>query len=76
MLYEWSSGANCKDVDTKVFFGFTKAEEQAAKRICADCPVKAICLETAFVNRETQGIWGGTTENERDKIRRQRRKSA
>lgn len=39
-----------------------------AKAICADCPVRMDCLWSAIANNE-QGIWGGTTEEERRDIR-------
>lgn len=44
---------------------------QRLKRICAECPVKEQCLEYALdlPERETMGVWGGTSERERRKIR-------
>ena len=42
-----------------------------AKSICRTCPHKAECAEWGIV-KERFGIWGGTTENERRVIRRQR----
>jgi WhiB family redox-sensing transcriptional regulator len=38
--------------------------------------VRHACLEHALANRERVGVWGGTTERERRRIVRQRRKSA
>lgn len=43
--------------------------EAAAKRICAGCPVQTNCLEWA-VKHEESGIWGGTTERERERLTR------
>jgi hypothetical protein len=37
-----------------------------AKLICADCPVKIMCLDYA-VSAQMHGVWGGTTEFERKK---------
>lgn len=37
-----------------------------AKAICADCPVKRLCLDYA-VSAQMYGVWGGTTEFERKK---------
>jgi hypothetical protein len=45
--------------------------EKEAKSICAECPYKARCLEYAIKNHEF-GIWGGTTERQRNSIRRSR----
>jgi WhiB family redox-sensing transcriptional regulator len=47
-----------------------------ARRICADCPVKDLCLEYALVNRIDHGVWGGCSERERRRLLRQRRISA
>lgn len=58
-----------------------RVDEVEAQRAlyCSDCPVRIKCLEHALENRE-QGVWGGTTEDEREQIRRSRenkkRKSA
>lgn len=43
--------------------------EAEAKQVCSTCPYRLDCLMTALANNE-MGIWGGTTENERSKIRR------
>ncbi len=40
------------------------------------CAVRQMCLEHALVHREHEGIWGGTTERERRRLIRQRRRSA
>ena len=50
------------------------AEE--AKSICAICPVRLSCLEHALSSRERDGVWGGTTEKERRRIIRHRRRTA
>jgi len=41
------------------------AREAKAKAICAECPVRAECLDYALDIREPHGIWGGLTEAER-----------
>ncbi len=41
--------------------------------MCAGCVVKVDCLEYALENGEKFGIWGGASERERRRIRRQRR---
>ena len=46
--------------------------ETAARVICGICVVRAECLEYAISHRE-QGLWGGTNDEERTIIKRQRR---
>lgn len=41
----------------------------AAKKICDGCPLKMACLEYALNNIEI-GVWGGTTEEQRNLMRR------
>lgn len=42
-----------------------------AMNICAECPVRVECLENALAKNETFGIWGGKTEQQRDKLTKQ-----
>ncbi len=70
----WMADAACAGTNTELFFpGFHDlATSNAAKRVCAGCPVRAECLDHAIVNGETRGIWGGTSERERRVIRRRK----
>ncbi|MGW4341105.1 WhiB family transcriptional regulator [Rhodococcus koreensis] len=77
--WDWQLAAACRDADPTVFFyldnerGEPRANRvRAAKRICRRCPVRARCLNYALDARETHGIWGGYTEDERRKLRRLR----
>lgn len=45
------------------------AEVRAAKAICAGCSVRVDCLDSALLNAERSGIWGGLTEIERRGLR-------
>lgn len=47
----------------------------AARQICAECPVKADCLEYVLESRIDHGVWGGS-ERERRRILRRRRLEA
>ena len=40
--------------------------------MCRGCIVRSQCLEYALVHSEKFGIWGGMSERERRRIRRQR----
>lgn len=64
----------CAEVDSELFFPERepgKATFQQAKSICSKCIHKTECLEWAITNFEW-GIWGGTTEKQRQKMRRKR----
>lgn len=48
------------------------ASTEEAKAVCAGCAVREQCLEFALTNGEKFGIWGGLSERERRRIRRER----
>ncbi len=68
----WQDLANCRGADPDLFFPERGASTRAAKAICGECQVRADCLEFAIVSSEKFGIWGGLSERERRKIRRER----
>lgn len=74
----WARKAACSGADPDLFFprlgNDAKAQARAAKEICAGCPVRVECLEYALVTPQKHGVWGGTTEKERIRIRRARRR--
>jgi WhiB family redox-sensing transcriptional regulator len=72
----WRQRAACRGLDPEIFYPAAEEDSDAAKAVCATCPVREACLEYALAAREHEGIWGGTTPRERRRIIRQRRKSA
>ena len=46
-----------------------------AKDICDVCPVKKECLQFALDTDEGEGIWGGTSERQRRRMRSERKKN-
>jgi hypothetical protein len=48
-----------------VFYPERGETAEPARQVCAQCPVRQPCLDYAFSNRITHGIWGGLTERER-----------
>ena len=68
----WQDYANCLGVDPDLFFPERGASTREAKEVCRGCIVRSLCLEYALVNGEKFGIWGGMSERERRRIRRQR----
>lgn len=46
-------------------------ELRLALRVCAECPVKDLCLKDALAQGPScEGIWGGTTQSKRRKMLR------
>lgn len=43
---------------------------QVAKNLCAECPIRAQCLNVAMLTKEGYGIWGGLTPKERGYVGR------
>jgi WhiB family redox-sensing transcriptional regulator len=74
---DWRSLGACLTADPDLFFPISATSASAdqvggAKAICGGCPVRADCLRFALAQRDMQGIWGGTTDDERKKLRRAR----
>lgn len=72
----WRQHGACNGLDPSIFFPDSEESSDEAKSICAECMVRLSCLEHALTLREKDGVWGGTTEKERRRIIRQRRRSA
>jgi len=68
----WQNYANCLGVDPDLFFPERGASTREAKEVCRGCVVQDECLEFALRNGEKFGIWGGKSERERRRVRRQR----
>lgn len=81
---ELPRGGNCTGKDPSLWFpladrsvpglfaeNYRRAIENTrqAKEICSECSIKFDCLSYALYH-EIFGIWGGTTEREREKLRK------
>jgi len=66
----WQSDALCAQTDPEAFFPEKGGSTREAKRICDGCEVRGECLDYALANDERFGIWGGLSERERRKLRR------
>ncbi len=57
----WWTTAACREVPNAgdLFFSEELQDIAAAKRVCADCPAIAPCLEGAITRGEPWGVWGG-----------------
>ncbi|HEX5630097.1 MAG TPA: WhiB family transcriptional regulator [Acidimicrobiia bacterium] len=72
----WQDGANCRGGNADLFFPERGASTRSAKAICRECSVRAECLEFAISTGEKFGIWGGMSERERRRVRRERQVAA
>ena len=70
--WDWQMRGACRSYDSSIFFhpegerGPSKAaRDQAAKAICAGCPVMTQCASHALETREPYGVWGGLSEDDR-----------
>lgn len=73
--WQWQEHAECQNLGTDRFFhpAGERGEErsvrdEAAKEVCAQCPVRTECLRHALRVREPYGVWGGLTEEERREL--------
>ena len=69
----WMAKGRCAKVPPEIFFPSDGVGVEVAKNICAKCQVTEPCLEYALEKRINHGVWGGTSERQRRRIRRQRR---
>ena len=69
----WMVQGRCRELPPEVFFPSDGVGVEVARRYCAECPVKAPCLEYALENHIEHGVWGGCSERERRRIARSRR---
>lgn len=67
---DWQDRALCAQTDPEAFFPEKGGSTREAKRICAGCEVRAECLEYALAFDERFGIWGGLSERERRRLKR------
>ena len=68
----WQERALCAQTDPEAFFPEKGGSTREAKRVCLSCDVRQECLEYALAHDERFGIWGGLSERERRRLRRQR----
>lgn len=69
----WQAEALCAQTDPEAFFPEKGGSTRDAKRVCGACAVREECLQYALENDERFGIWGGLSERERRRVRREGR---
>jgi WhiB family redox-sensing transcriptional regulator len=65
----WMERGACRDRPDITFFPERGQSGAPAKAVCAECPVRRDCLDYAVTHGERHGIWGGTSERERRRLR-------
>ena len=66
----WQERALCAQTDTEAFFHEKGGSTRDAKKVCVGCEVRGECLEYALEHDERFGIWGGLSERERRKFKK------
>jgi WhiB family redox-sensing transcriptional regulator len=69
----WMADAACRGKDARIFFP-AGTDHGPAFAVCARCPVRADCLDYALATHSA-GIWGGTSDRQRERIRTNLRKA-
>ena len=72
---EWMDWADCLYVDPELFHPEKGQRAGPAKRICMGCAVRGECREYAMGVPDMRGVWGATTERDRDRIRAKRNRA-
>ena len=77
---DWMARGACQREDPELFFPITVSgagvhQVNEAKEVCQRCSVRAACLSFGLQTKQ-DGIWGGTTYEERNAIRGARRRNA
>jgi WhiB family redox-sensing transcriptional regulator len=67
----WQERALCAQTDPEAFFPEKGGSTREAKRVCMSCEVRAECLDYALEHDERFGIWGGLSERERRRLKRE-----
>lgn len=72
---DWRDNAACRDTDPDLFFpigttGPAIDQIDSAKAVCLTCEAQDACLEFALATNQESGIWGGTSEEERRRLRK------
>jgi WhiB family transcriptional regulator, redox-sensing transcriptional regulator len=78
-ISSWWTLAACQSADPELFFpvsgtGLAQADIVKAKAICAGCEIRRRCLDYALESQQVHGVWGGTSEGERQVLSAQHRR--
>ncbi len=76
MNTKWMAKGNCRNKPPEVFFPSDGLGVEIAKQVCEACKVKDMCLNHALKNRIDHGVWGGTSERQRRRLRKEQHLTA
>ena len=71
----WMQHGECAGIgpeNDRIFFPQRGESSSEARTMCAKCKVTEDCLEYALRTNQQYGIWGGTSNRERKRIRLER----
>jgi WhiB family redox-sensing transcriptional regulator len=74
---DWRAAAACLDSDPDLFFPISTKDSwsrELAFEHCRPCQVREECLGVALADPRLTGIWGGTDEIDRQRLRANRRR--
>lgn len=71
-MMEWLEQAECRGSDPELFFPTrpNSPEVLLALQLCCTCNVRNKCYDVAASNLMIEGIWGGTTQDQRKQLQR------
>ena len=67
----WRERGLCWDTFDPRFFPERGESSKEIKGMCADCPVAFDCLEFSFDLNPRHGIWGGMSQRDRDRLKKE-----
>jgi WhiB family redox-sensing transcriptional regulator len=69
---EWMGEANCKGMDTNLFFAETPGSnyDPFAREVCGSCPVSDECFWYANETSADTGMFGGMSPSQRQEFRK------
>lgn len=74
MADDWRESAACRQAEDKSIFFPERGDSVGPARMwCNGCPVRQECLDYALEMNERHGIWGGSSEMDRRRMRKGRK---
>ena len=67
----WAHAAKCLHAEPDTFFPEKGGSTREAQKVCLGCDVRGDCREYALAHDERFGIWGGLSERERRRLKKE-----